>query len=92
MPRSFIAALALFFWLMVNFVTELHGFTSPGLVFVGILFSLMGGMDVEEAAEKAKEDAIEKVNEKVNEKKEEVSSSIKPKEPQKPLLYCYPKL
>ncbi|WP_370252689.1 YIP1 family protein [Nioella sp.] len=35
-------ALALFFWLMVNFVTELHGFTSPGLVFVGILFSLMG--------------------------------------------------
>jgi len=35
-----IAAIALFFWLMVNFVSELHGFKSPGLVFVGILLSI----------------------------------------------------
>ena len=35
-----IVAIALFFWLMVNFVTELHDFKSPGLVFVGILVSL----------------------------------------------------
>ena len=37
-----IAALALFFWLMVNFVAELHGFTSLGLVFAGIIVSLLG--------------------------------------------------
>lgn len=37
-----IVAIALFFWLMVNFVTELHGFNSPGLVFAGILLSLFG--------------------------------------------------
>lgn len=37
-----IAALALFFWLMVNFVAELHGFTSLGLVFAGIIVSLIG--------------------------------------------------
>lgn len=35
-----IAAIALFFWLMVHFVSELHDFKSPGLVFVGILLSL----------------------------------------------------
>jgi len=37
-----IAALALFFWLMVNFVAELHGFTSLGLVFAGIIVSMIG--------------------------------------------------
>ncbi|MCB1368801.1 MAG: YIP1 family protein [Rhodobacteraceae bacterium] len=37
-----IAALALFFWLLVNFVAELHGFRSLGLVFVGIIASLVG--------------------------------------------------
>ena len=36
-----VMALVLFFWLMVNFVTELHGFTSPALVFVGFILSLM---------------------------------------------------
>lgn len=35
-----IIAVALFFWLMVNFITELHGFTSPGLVFAGVLLTL----------------------------------------------------
>ena len=37
-----IAALALFLWLMVHFVAELHGFTSLGLVFAGITLSMLG--------------------------------------------------
>jgi len=32
-------AMVLFFWLLTNFVAILHGFTSLGLVFVGILLS-----------------------------------------------------
>lgn len=37
-----IAALVLFFWLLVNFVAILHGFTSLGMVFVGIILSFFG--------------------------------------------------
>lgn len=37
-----IAAMALFLWLMVNFVAEMHGFTALGLVFAGIVMSLLG--------------------------------------------------
>lgn len=37
-----IGALVLFFWLLVNFVAVLHGFTSLGLVFVGIILSFFG--------------------------------------------------
>ena len=35
-------AVALFFWLMTHFITELHGFSSPGLVFAGILLTFFG--------------------------------------------------
>lgn len=34
--------LILFFYLLTLFVTELHGFSSPGLVFLGILGTLLG--------------------------------------------------
>lgn len=37
-----IFAVALFFWLMTHFITELHGFSSPGLVFAGILLTFFG--------------------------------------------------
>ena len=37
-----LAGFALFFWLLANFVTELHGFTSPGRVFVSILIAMVG--------------------------------------------------
>ena len=37
-----LAGFALFFWLLANFVTELHGFTSPGRVFVSILLTMVG--------------------------------------------------
>lgn len=35
-----IAGIALFFWLLTNFVAELHGFRSLGRVFVGILMTM----------------------------------------------------
>ena len=35
-----LATVALFFWLLTNFVAELHGFNSLGLVFVGVLATL----------------------------------------------------
>ena len=37
-----LAGFALFFWLLANFVTELHGFTSLGRVFVSILIAMVG--------------------------------------------------
>ncbi len=37
-----LVGLALFFWLAVHFVAELHGFQSLGLVFGGIILSLLG--------------------------------------------------
>lgn len=37
-----IAALILFFWLLVNFVAVLHGFVSLGMVFLGIILSAFG--------------------------------------------------
>ncbi len=37
-----IAALFLFFWLLVNFVAILHGFASLGMVFAGIILSFFG--------------------------------------------------
>lgn len=36
-----LVGLALFFWLAVHFVAELHGFDSLGLVFGGIILSLL---------------------------------------------------
>ncbi len=36
-----VAGFVLFFWLLTNFVAELHGFVSRGRVFVMILFSLL---------------------------------------------------
>lgn len=37
-----IASLVLFFWLLVNFIAVLHGFSSLGLVLAGILLSAFG--------------------------------------------------
>lgn len=37
-----LAGMALFFWLLTNFVAELHGFRSLGRVFMMILMSMMG--------------------------------------------------
>lgn len=37
-----LAGFALGFWILTFFVTEMHGFTSPGLVFVMILVTMMG--------------------------------------------------
>ncbi|MDJ0828173.1 MAG: Yip1 family protein [Rhodobacter sp.] len=37
-----LAGFALFFWLLTNFIAELHGFSSLGKVFVMILVSMMG--------------------------------------------------
>ena len=34
-------ALALFFWLLAQFIAVLHGFTSMGRVFLGIVLSLL---------------------------------------------------
>lgn len=34
------AAVILFFWLLTNFVTELHGFRSRGRVFLGVIFAV----------------------------------------------------
>lgn len=36
-----IAGIALFFWLLTNFVAELHGFRSLGKVFAGILLTMV---------------------------------------------------
>lgn len=36
------AAIALFFWLLTNFIAELHGFRSLGAVFLGIIGVLVG--------------------------------------------------
>jgi len=36
-----LATVALFFWLLTNFIAELHGFRSLGLVFVGVLATLV---------------------------------------------------
>lgn len=37
-----LAGFALFFWLLANFVAELHGFKSAGQVFVSILIAMVG--------------------------------------------------
>ncbi len=37
-----IAGLGLFFWLLTNFIAELHGFTSLGRVFLMVIASLFG--------------------------------------------------
>ena len=37
-----VAALFIFFWLLVNFIAVLHGFSSLGLVFAGIILSFIG--------------------------------------------------
>lgn len=37
-----ILAIALFFWLLVNFIAVLHGFTSLGMVFLATLFVAFG--------------------------------------------------
>lgn len=37
-----LASIALFMWLLVNFVAVIHGFTSLGLVFAGVLISAFG--------------------------------------------------
>ncbi|MBV1868295.1 MAG: YIP1 family protein [Marinosulfonomonas sp.] len=37
-----LAGFALFFWLLANFVAELHGFSSPRRVFVSILIAMVG--------------------------------------------------
>ncbi|EEW26366.1 YIP1 family protein [Rhodobacter ferrooxidans] len=39
-----LATLGLFFWLLSNFVAELHGFRSPLVVFVGILLSVFAAV------------------------------------------------
>jgi hypothetical protein len=39
-PAAFYAGLVLFFWLMTNFVAELHGFASLSKTFFGILVAL----------------------------------------------------
>jgi hypothetical protein len=39
-PAAYLAGLALFFWLMTNFVAELHGFASLSKTFFGILVAL----------------------------------------------------
>jgi hypothetical protein len=36
-----LAAVALFFWLLTNFVAELHGFRSLGATFLGVLLGMM---------------------------------------------------
>lgn len=37
-----LASIGLFLWLLVNFVAVIHGFTSLGLVFAGVLISAFG--------------------------------------------------
>ena len=37
---AYVAGMVLFFWLLTNFVAELHGFTSLGMTFFGILVAL----------------------------------------------------
>lgn len=37
-----ILAMGLFFWLLVNFIAALHGFTSLGLIFVGTILTAFG--------------------------------------------------
>lgn len=37
-----IASIVLFLWLLINFVAVIHGFTSLGLVFAGVLISAFG--------------------------------------------------
>jgi len=37
-----ILAMGLFFWLLVNFIATLHGFTSLGLIFVGTILTAFG--------------------------------------------------
>ena len=39
-PAAYLAGLALFFWLLTNFVAELHGFASLSKTFFGILVAL----------------------------------------------------
>ena len=39
-PAAYFAGLALFFWLLTNFVAELHGFASLSKTFFGILVAL----------------------------------------------------
>jgi len=36
------AGIVVFFWLFTQFVTVVHGFRNPGLVFLAILISLTG--------------------------------------------------
>lgn len=37
-----ILAMGLFFWLLVNFIATLHGFTSLGMIFVGTILTAFG--------------------------------------------------
>ena len=37
-----VAGVLLFLWLLVNFVAEMHGFRSLGLVFIGVLLTFFG--------------------------------------------------
>jgi hypothetical protein len=41
-PVLEIAGVILFLWLLVNFVAEMHGFRSLGLVFLGVIITFVG--------------------------------------------------
>lgn len=41
-PVLEVGGVLLFFWLLINFVAEMHGFRSLGLVFLGVLLTFFG--------------------------------------------------
>lgn len=41
-PLITLLSMALFFWLLVNFIAVLHGFTSLGRIFLMVILSIMG--------------------------------------------------
>lgn len=41
-PVAEIVGLLLFLWLLVNFVAEMHGFRSVGMVFLGVIITFVG--------------------------------------------------
>ena len=43
-PVIEIASVLLFLWLLVNFVAEMHGFRSLGLVFLGVIMTFVGAV------------------------------------------------
>ena len=45
-PVLEIAGVILFLWLLVNFVAEMHGFRSLGLVFLGVIITFVGAVFV----------------------------------------------